>query len=189
MVTDDIKKISIAFYKLFLDDFLNFMAFFVFLIAPSAALWFAPSFFCKWKVLRWYIYHVSFIYIWILVPEFSNFNFFRTSKKYHFRLLLGSFWGLTPPNRVIWNLWPMMQCKLMHSICNGFYCIYRKWSKLNQKTWFFLAHFEWFLVYTLLHPMIYASSFSQKDLMKLHNHDKFHKYSNCGWEIINFQRF
>ena len=37
---------------------------------------FSPSFFWKWKVLRWYIYHVNFIYIWLVVLSSRFGNFF-----------------------------------------------------------------------------------------------------------------
>ena len=54
----------------------------------------------------------------------------------------------------------------------------------------FLAYSERFFIYILSYRTSYASSFSQnKGLMKLHNRGKFHKYTICGCQVINFQRF
>ena len=77
-----------------------------------------------------------------------------------------------------------MQCKVMHHIFDSFYSILKKWSKLGQKT-DFLAHF-----YALLCLIIYAPIFCQiKGLMKVHNRGKFHQYSICGCQVMNFQMF
>ena len=60
--------------------------------------------------------------------------------------------------------------------------------KIGLKT--FLAHFVSFLVYALLHPMIYAPRFFQmKDLIKICICGKFHQYSISGCEVKNFQSF
>ena len=82
-------------------NFLNFIAFFSrYLLTPSATLSFTPSCFWKWNVLRWYIVlswyicHVSFIYIWLLVPKFSIWKCFGNCRKHHFRLVLGGFLAL-----------------------------------------------------------------------------------------------
>ena len=48
------------------------------------------------------------------------------------------------------KFWSVIQYKLMHQICYCFYCIIKKWSKISQKIGF-LAHFERFFDYTLLH--------------------------------------
>ena len=53
-----------------------------------------------------------------------------------------------------------MQYKAMHQIFSSLYSILKKWWKLSQKT-DFLAHFERFFIYALLHPIIYLRSFSQ----------------------------
>ena len=50
---------------------------------------------------------------------------------------------------------PVMQCKATHQIVYSFHSILNKLSKVAQKTGF-LAHFERFFVYALLHPMIHA---------------------------------
>ena len=73
-------------------NFLNFIAFVGrYLLAPSATLSFTPSFFWKWNVLWWYICHVSFTYIWLVVPKFSICKCFGNCRKDRFRLLLGGF--------------------------------------------------------------------------------------------------
>ena len=56
--------------------------------------------FLEVKVLNWYICHVSFIYIWLVISEFSYFKYFLTIRKYQFRLLLGAFLYMTPRNVV-----------------------------------------------------------------------------------------
>ena len=38
--------------------------------------------------------------------------------------------------------------------------------------------------------MSYASIFSQiKDLIEIHNRDKFHQYSICGFQVMYLERF
>ena len=56
---------------------------------------------------------------------------------------------------------------------------YKNSSKLNQKHEF-LAHSKTFLVYTFLRPKSYAPICQVKDFMKIHDHGKFHQYTNCG---------
>ena len=83
----------------------------------------------------------------------------------------------------------MMECKVINQIFDGFYCILENWSKSGQKT-DSLTHFDRFFVYALLHPANQASGFWQKkELMKIHNADKFHWYSICGCQVLNFQMF
>ena len=79
---------------------------------------FTPSIFGIWKVFRRYISRQRFIYVSFVVPEFSNFEWFHSSRKYHFRLLLGGILAITPLkcSQILVNFWPMMQCKLMHDI-------------------------------------------------------------------------
>ena len=52
------------------------------------------------KGVEWYISGPSFMCVWFIVPEFSNFKWFRRSRKYNFRLTLGSFLAITPQNGV-----------------------------------------------------------------------------------------
>ena len=61
--------------------------------------------FFEMKVLRWYICDVSFIYIWLVISDFSYFRCFRTSRKYQFRLLLSDFVDITSRNvvKLVWN--------------------------------------------------------------------------------------
>ena len=111
---------------------------------------FIPSFFGIWKLFRRYISGSSFIYVSFVVPEFSNFKCFRSSRKYHFRLLL-SFFGDNPLEcgQICFKFCLPMQCKVMHQIFDSFYSILKKWSKLGEKT-DFLAHFlEIFSLHTL----------------------------------------
>ena len=77
----------------------------------------------------------------------------------------------------------------MHQTLYDFYCTIKKWSELSQQT-NFLSHFERFIVYALLRPTSYATSFfHNKGLMKFHNRGKFNKYSICGCQVASFQRF
>ena len=98
--------------------------------------------FLEIKVLWWSIYHVSFIYIWLVILEFPYFKCFCTSRKYQFRLLLGVFLDITSQKRgqIGLKFWPVMLCKVMRQILDSFYSILEKWSKMVQKS-DFLAHF------------------------------------------------
>ena len=65
----------------------------------------------------------------------------------------------------------------------------RKLQKLSQKT-DFLVYSKRFFIYTLLCLLSYAIFFCQlKDLMKVHNSGKFHKYSIYGCKVKNFHMF
>ena len=60
---------------------------------------------------------------------------------------------------------------------------------MDQKT-NFLAHFDRFFGYAHLRPTNYDPNFWQKkDFNKVHNGGKFHSYSVCGYQLINFQMF
>ena len=75
----------------------------------------------------------------------------------------------------------------MHQILDNFYSVQKKWSKFPPKN-DFVAHFQRFCYYVLLHPMSYSQFFCQmKGLIKIHNRGKFHQYSICGYEVTNFQ--
>ena len=77
----------------------------------------------------------------------------------------------------------------MHEICYGFCWSIKKWSNWGEKAGF-LAHFESFFVYALLHPMSCAPRFCQmKDLSKIYICGKFHQYSICGCEVKKFKVF
>ena len=138
MFKDDSQKIPtlIALCKLFLGDvkfeilLISRYFFMVFRMRYPPAHSLPRPFLWKWKVLRWYISHASFIYFWLVIPEFLYFKSFLSSWKYLCRLLLG---GL--------KFWPVMQCKAMHQIFDRFYSILKKRSKLGQKT-DFLAFFS-----------------------------------------------
>ena len=124
---------------------------------------FTHSFFGIWKVFRRYISGRRFIYVSFVVPEFSNFKWFRSSRKYHFKLPLGGFLAITPLkcSQILLKFWPVMQCKVMHDIGHGFYCTIKKWSKLGKKT-DFLTQFCRFLV-----SPSYALSFRPQSSAKL----------------------
>ena len=80
-----------------------------------------------------------------------------------------------------------MQCQVMYQACDGFYFIPQKQSKLSQKT-DFLTHFERFFVYAPLRPLSYAQILCQiKLFIEVHNRGKFHHYTICGFQVINFQ--
>ena len=66
-----------------------------------------------------------------------------------------------------------MQCKVMRQICDSFYSVSNKTSKLGQKA-DFSAHFQRFFDHTLLRPMGEAPiSRQMKYIMKIHNCGKF----------------
>ena len=112
----------IAFFKLLLRDvkveilliLWHFLV--VFCMQPPPAHSLLRPFLCKLKVLGWYISHASFIYIWLVIPEFSYFKSFVSSWKYLCRLLLGGFLDVTPQNlvKIISNL---------NQLCNASWCI------------------------------------------------------------------
>ena len=77
----------------------------------------------------------------------------------------------------------------MYHIWYGFSYSTENSKKLSQRT-NFLAFFQRLFNHCLLRPMSYAPIFCQmKCLMKIHNHDKFHLYSICGCQVINFPIF
>ena len=90
-----------AFCKLLLGDvnveilLITWHFLVVFWIRLSSTHSFTLSCFGIEKVFRRYISGPSFIYVSFAVLEFSNFTCFRTSRKYHFRLLLGGFLEVT----------------------------------------------------------------------------------------------
>ena len=67
------------------------------------------------------------------------------------------------------EFWPVMQYIVMHQAYNGFHFILKKHLQWSQKI-DFLAHFERFLVYAFLCPMIYTLvCFQIKRVMEVHN--------------------
>ena len=84
------------------------------------------------------------------------------------------------------KFWPVMLCKVMHQICDRFYFIVKKCSRISQKT-DFLANIERFFGYALwVMPQFLRQ---MKDLMKIYNRGKFHPYSICGSKVIKCQMF
>ena len=64
------------------------------------------------------------------------------------------------------------------------------WKFIKMKPKNFRAHFRRFFVYALLRPMSHTSIFLQiEGVRKIHNRGKFHEYSICGCQVINFQSF
>ena len=93
----------IAFLKMFLGNVKvkilliswHFLVVFCIRLPPAHSL--TPSLLCKWTVLRWCICGPSFIYMWHKNLEFWYFKSSISSRKYHFRLLLGCFLDVPPP--------------------------------------------------------------------------------------------
>ena len=82
-----------------------------------------------------------------------------------------------------------MQYQTVNPICYAFFFFFKKWWKFSQKT-DVLAHFQGFLVYTVLRSVSYAPIFGQiKGIIKIHNRGKFHQYSICGYEVIYLERY
>ena len=140
------------------------MAFFgSFLHAPPAALRHIPLDFGKRKLLRWCIYHVTFIYIWLIIPEFSNFKCFHTSRKYHFRVPSGWFFGRKNLKwcQIRLKFWPVT---IQSNASNTWRFLFHSWKTLEteQKN-LFLAHFERFFADAFLRPTIYAPTFLSKN--------------------------
>ena len=127
-------------------------------------------------MLRSYTYWASFSDIPYL--QFSSFKFLNVFLPAE-TVILGSSWVV---------FWPVMICKMMYQIGCSFYWSIKKWSKLDQKTfWFTLCVF---FVYALLHFMSYASKFCQmKDHCKVYICGKFHLYRICGCEVKKFLTF
>ena len=119
-----VKKISkfIVFCKLLLGDvkveisLISSHLLMVFRMRPQPAHSLPPSFVWKWNMLRWYISGISFIYMWHVILEFWYLKCSLSSKKYHFRLLLAGFLGVTPGNvkNLVWNF---------EQWCNAMWCI------------------------------------------------------------------
>ena len=169
-------KSRLSKFITFVEDFLD---------APPAALRFTPSFLGKWKLLRRNIYHVLLIYIWLVILEFLNFECFRTSRNYHFRLLLCGVLAIIPPDVVkIWNI--NQWCNVLYGIryATILIVILQKWLKMGSKA-LFLAHFDRFVVYVLLCPIIYALRvWKMKNLIEIHICGKFHQYSIRGCQVF-----
>ena len=77
----------------------------------------------------------------------------------------------------------------MYQIIDSFYNIQKKWSKLGQKTDFWLI-FEGFSL-TPSYTLWFTPQFlrQMKGLIKIYNRGKFHLYSICGSQVINVQIF
>ena len=122
-----------------------------FFIAPSATLWFTSSVFCKWMVLRWYIYHVSFIYIWLVIPEFHISKVFVPAES----LFIGCFWvvfWMYPPE--MWSKWfEILTNDAMQSNAPDIWQLLfysKEMVKTGPKHWFSGSFWE---VFRLLHPL------------------------------------
>ena len=115
---------------------------------------------------------------------------FKSPEAIIFSLVLVVFQGLLP--QMTFNLDKVftsdaLQSKASHML--RFLMESENSSKWSQKS-HFLASFRRFFVYALLCPLSHASAFCQNEgLMKIHNLDKFHGYSICGCQVINFQSF
>ena len=134
----------IAFFKLFLDrakaefplNSWHFLMDFWMPRLPTNSL--PPSFWCKWKVLTWYISLPSFIYMWHVILEFWYFNSCLSSKKVLFQAASGWFSGHNPPNSGLigFKFSPVIKCNIMHQIFDSWYPTVENWTKLGQKTQF-----------------------------------------------------
>ena len=117
------------------------------------------------KVFSWYI----LVHIWakfhiflICSSPVLKFQMFSYQQRYNFRLLLSGVFLCNPLKcgQICLKFWPVMQCNIMHQAYDGFYFTLKKHLKLSQKN-DFLTHFERFLVYAFLRPMIYIPVFCQ----------------------------
>ena len=113
----------------------------------SYALSFRPQSSAKLKVLWRYIILVSFISIAFVVAKLWVFKCFRSSKTYHC-------------SQILLKFGTVMRCNITHHIYYGFWYSSENSKKLSQKT-DFLALFQRFLIYALLHPKSYAPVFSK----------------------------
>ena len=77
----------------------------------------------------------------------------------------------------------------MHQIFDSLYPTLENWSKLGQKTDFWVIYRSFSL--TPSYALRLAPQFlrQMKGLMKIHNRGKFHLYSICGSQVINVQMF
>ena len=161
-----------------------------FLFTPSYTMWVAPQFFAYWKVPWRYIMLVSFMSIAFVVVQVIFSKVFVAAESW---ILAVSGWFSkdysSKLSLICTKISPGMQCKVTHHICYGFWFSPKNSRKLIQKS-DFVAHFQRIFVYVLLRPAIYVPIFCQmKGLLKIHNLGKFHYYSYCGCEVINFQNF
>ena len=104
--------------------------------------------FLEEKRLKWYICHVSFIYIWLVISEFSYFKCFWTRRKYYFRLLLGGFLDVTP-----WNLFEILTTDAMQSNASDiwqflFNC--KEMVEIEPKNWFSGVFSEVFVIIIII---------------------------------------
>ena len=106
---------------------------------------------------------------------------------WHFWWFFGCAPSHLPPKKkknlvkMVWNFgqWCNVRWCIRH--VTFFTLFLKKYLKLSQKPPEFLAHFERFFDYALLHPPSYAPLFCQiKVLMVIHNRGMFHQHSICG---------
>ena len=116
-----------------------------------------------------YIKGIQLVHIWakfhiflICSSPVLKFQMFSYQQRYNFRLLLSGVFLCNPLKcgQICLKFWPVMQCNIMHQAYDGFYFTLKKHLKLSQKN-DFLTHFERFLVYAFLRPMIYIPVFCQ----------------------------
>ena len=79
-----------------------------------------------------------------LTCNFRVFIFVKFSYKQKVPFYAASRWffGRNPPKSGEngFKFWTVMQCKVMHQICDQFYFIVKKWSRISQKTDFLEDH-------------------------------------------------
>ena len=117
-----------------------------FATTPSCALWVMPQFLSKWKVSWRYIILVSLISMVLVIAKLWIFKCYCRNRKVDFRVLLGGFWGVTPPNtvRFFWNL--DQSCSAKQSIiCNSVFYIVLKIPGNGTEKQFFGFFSEVFL--------------------------------------------
>ena len=111
-------------------------------------------------------------YVWYAVFEFSNVKCFHSSRKYDFWLLLGCFFGHNSPRcgQILLKFWPIMQCKVLNQICDGFWCKFHEIKHKTLNLWLILTGY--LSSYALsVTPQILCQ---KKGIINLHKPAKYH---------------
>ena len=101
----------------------------------------------------WYISRLNFIYVWFVVPKFSNFKRIRSSRKVDFRQLLGGFLTILPPTAVkfFWDFDQSYNAQWCIRYVTVFIVLSRNsrnWAK-KLNFWFIFRYFSFTPSYTL----------------------------------------
>ena len=136
-----------------------------FLLPPH---WLTTLFFGKRKVLGLVHIWAYIIYISFILCLICSFRVFKC----HFWLLLGCFFGHNSPRcgQILLKFWPIMQCKVLNQICDGFWCKFHEIKHKTLNLWLILTGYLSSYALTVT-PQILCQ---KKGIINLHKPAKYH---------------